>query len=187
MSEEKKEKKSTSRLYCYTDGSRLGKGGKGPAGAGVAIYLLKKKPDPDMKLVEENSTCLGIETNQVAELRAVEIALDMLEEIASFKKHKFESHWKIKIISDSKYAIGMISEGWKAKKNIELVARIVKKWKQWTTVTHKLGETKMKWVKGHAGDKGNQHADELATAASAKVKANNDEESSSEEESEDDF
>jgi ribonuclease HI len=56
---------------------------------------------------------LGIGTNNVGELTAVWRALEAIPVDVDAVVH-----------TDSKYAIGVLSQGWKAKANAELIARI---------------------------------------------------------------
>ena len=63
---------------------------------------------------------------------------------------------KVHIITDSKYCIGMLSQGWKPKANHALIARI----KQ--IIEDKNLTVEFEWVKGHSGDYFNEMADTLA-------------------------
>ena len=62
------------------------------------------------------------------------------------------------IISDSMYVIGTMSKNWKRKLNIDL-------WEQLDSITNNMN---IIWshVKGHSGDKWNEHCDMLACHAS---------------------
>lgn len=59
--------------------------------------------------------CLGVTTNNVAELTAIKKALYFLQD---------ESEDPIRIMTDSKYAIGTLTLGWKITKNRELIMGI---------------------------------------------------------------
>jgi ribonuclease HI len=87
----------------------------------------------------------GYGTNQQAELRAVMEAL------------KLAIPGDV-ILTDSRYAIGMITKGWRAKANVELVAE-----------GRKLYESKpgveIRWIRGHDGHPHQERSDLLATAA----------------------
>ena len=65
---------------------------------------------------------------------------------------------KVVVHTDSQYSIGVLTKGWKAKANVELVAKIVALVK-----AHK--GLKIVYVPGHAGVAGNERADELAREA----------------------
>jgi ribonuclease HI len=62
------------------------------------------------------------------------------------------------IHTDSKYAIGVLSQGWKPKANQELVARIKSR-------LDKHEKVQFVYVPGHAGVPMNERADELAREA----------------------
>ena len=64
----------------------------------------------------------------------------------------------VKIYTDSSYAYGILVLGWKSKKNKDIVESIKK------TISTFKDLTFIK-VKGHAGHKGNEQADFLATSA----------------------
>jgi len=64
----------------------------------------------------------------------------------------------VRLYTDSAYAHGVLTLGWKAKKNQALIHSI----KARMAVLKDLSIIK---VKGHAGDEGNERADRLATAA----------------------
>jgi ribonuclease HI len=174
---ENESKKSTFRIRCYTDGSRLLKSDRGPAGSGVAIYLFKHKGDQNPKLLATLSKSLGVSTNQIAELTAIEMALDELRTIAKEKKFGYDPSWKVKILSDSKYAINITTSAWKAKVNLELAASSQKKWRKWNK--RHIGESKIEWIKAHNGETGNEMADKLAKAAAEKSKNMKEESASS--------
>jgi ribonuclease HI len=62
------------------------------------------------------------------------------------------------ILTDSRYAIGMITRGWRAKANVELVA-----------AARKLYESKsgieIRWIRGHNGHAHQERSDLLANIA----------------------
>jgi ribonuclease HI len=60
--------------------------------------------------------------------------------------------------TDSSYAIGVLSKGWKAKANAELIANTRVLVGMFTRLT-------FQWVKGHAGIPENERCDELARTA----------------------
>lgn len=125
-------------LVAYTDGACSGN--PGPCGLGVVLI------DGDKR--RELSKYLGRGTNNVAELTAIEEALLAADDAT----RAFVIH------TDSQYAIGVLSKGWKAKANQELIARI--------KVTLKpFKKVQLRYVRGHAGIPDNERADELARAA----------------------
>ena len=147
--------KPSQTVVIYTDGAC--KGNPGPGGWGV--YL----------------SCAGVErelfggelqtTNNRMELTAV------IESIVALKKP-----CKVEIYLDSEYVRQGITQwihGWKAKgwktaakqpvKNVDL-------WKKLDDLVHdSLHDINWHWVKGHAGDPGNERADALANKGVLKV------------------
>ena len=124
---------------AYTDGACSGN--PGPAGLGVVVI------SPDGK-VHEGYEFLGTGTNNIAELTAV---LRAVEGAPTHAKG-------ILIHTDSQYAIGVLSKGWKAKANQELVAKI-------RDTLKKRPGVRLSYVPGHSGVPLNERADELAREA----------------------
>jgi ribonuclease HI len=122
----------------YTDGACSGN--PGPAGAGMVVIA------PDGK-IHEGYEYLGSATNNVAEITGV------MHGVLAVPK----SAERIAIYTDSKYAIGVLSLGWKAKANAELVGR----------AREALAGRNVRFVHvpGHAGVPMNERADELAREA----------------------
>jgi ribonuclease HI len=127
-------------VVVYADGACSGN--PGPAGAGLLIL--------DGEGIVERYEYLGEGTNNIAELTAARLAL---EEVAPERA--------ITVRTDSKYVIGLLQQGWKAKKNGELVAELR------ALVAARSGRTRLEHVRGHSGDKMNDRADELARMAVA--------------------
>jgi ribonuclease HI len=123
---------------AYTDGACSGN--PGPAGSGVVLVAPGGK-------VHEGFEYLGEATNNVAELTGILRALEWIPGDAP----------AIVVHTDSQYAIGVLSKGWKAKANGELVARAKK-------VVQQRG-ARLVYVPGHAGVPLNERADELAREA----------------------
>ena len=126
---------------AYTDGACTGN--PGPAGSGLVLL------DPTGKLVKESYRFLGTGTNNIAELTAISMVYDALPVDAP----------AVTIHTDSKYAIGVLTQGWKVKANGDLVARI--------RVRVESRPTRLKYVPGHSGVPLNERADELAREAIA--------------------
>lgn len=123
-----------SAVIAYADGACTGN--PGPAGLGVVIL------DGDSRI--EISEGLGLGTNNIAELVAIERALEAVPDPSR----------KLVIYTDSKYSIGVLSMGWKAKANVELIARL-------RTLLAKR-PARFVHVPGHSGIPLNERADELA-------------------------
>lgn len=125
---------------AYTDGACTGN--PGPAGAGFIVI------GPDGGAPREGFEWLGEGTNNVAELTAVLRAAEAVPLDAP----------EVVIHTDSKYAIGVLSMGWKAKANQALIAKAKSALKE-------LRKVRFVYVKGHAGIPLNERADELAREA----------------------
>jgi ribonuclease HI len=127
-------------IIIYTDGACSKN--PGPMGIGAVIMNGEER--------QELSEFLGTGTNNIAELTAIERAL---QEVPPTDRERM-----VVVHTDSSYSIGILDKGWKAKANAELVARI----RHLTTGFSKLRFVK---VKGHAGIPENERCDELATSA----------------------
>ena len=125
-------------VVAYTDGACSGN--PGPAGLGVVVL--------DAGARQELGEYLGLTTNNVAELTAILRALEMVEDRAR----------KLLVHTDSQYAIGVLTKGWKAKANVELIATI-------RGVLSHCPKAQLIYVPGHAGVEWNERADELARLA----------------------
>ncbi len=125
-------------IIVYADGACSGN--PGPAGLGVVVV------DDDAS--QELSEYLGRATNNIAELTAI---LRAAEALAGREK-------PIHIYTDSSYSSGVLTKGWKAKKNPELVASVKR-------ALAELGHFELHYVPGHAGVALNEHADALAREA----------------------
>ena len=129
---------SDNTIFIYTDGASSGN--PGPSGIGI---LLRFKDHE-----KEISRNIGMATNNIAELEAIKTALLEL-------KHY---NYPVRVFTDSSYACGVLTLGWKARKNKELINSIKK-------LISKFSNLKLIKVKGHNGFAGNEKADFLATSA----------------------
>jgi ribonuclease HI len=125
-------------IIVYADGACSGN--PGPAGLGVVVQ--------DGSVRRELSQFLGTGTNNIAELSAIMEAALLIE----------QPERPVRIHTDSKYAIGVLSMGWKAKANQELIARVKQALKR-------LKDVELIHVPGHAGVLLNERADVLAVQA----------------------
>jgi len=130
-------------LEVWTDGACSGN--PGPMGIGVVVI--------DGGSRREVGEYLGIGTNNIAELTAIERGLELVEELTGG-----DSRRRVRVYSDSGYAIGLLSQGWKAKANQELVARIRRRLAE-------VPNVEFVKVAGHAGVPENERCDELARDA----------------------
>ena len=127
-------------LELWTDGACSGN--PGPMGIGVVAIDGGKR--------RELGEYLGVGTNNIAELTAIDRALDLAG--ADLGKRP------VRIYTDSAYSIGVLSKNWKAKANQELIARMRRRL---------AGLSNIEFVKvsGHAGIPENERCDELARDA----------------------
>ena len=137
---------STEFVEIYTDGAC--KGNPGPGGWGA---LLRYKGQEKELWGGELDT-----TNNRMELLAVIQALNSLKRPCA-----------IHLYTDSQYVQKGISEwihGWKARGWKTAAKEPVKNADLWRLLDAATGQHQIdwRWVKGHAGDPGNEHADALA-------------------------
>jgi ribonuclease HI len=130
-------------LEIWTDGACSGN--PGPMGIGVVVI--------DGAERREHGDYLGIGTNNIAELTAIERGLELAAAAAEKDRGR-----PVRIFSDSAYAIGLLEKGWKAKANQELVARLRRRLTDFPRVEFVK-------VAGHAGVPENERCDELARRA----------------------
>jgi ribonuclease HI len=126
-------------VEIWTDGACSGN--PGPMGIGMVVIQ-----GPHRK---EKGEYLGIGTNNIAELTAIERGVDLVGVAAA-------GH-RLRVYTDSSYAIGVLSKGWKAKANQDLIAKIKRR----------LAPLDIEFVKvsGHAGVPENERCDQLARSA----------------------
>jgi len=125
-------------IHVWTDGGAAPN--PGPSGAGVVIV------DGDQTI--ELSEFLGPGTNQTAELTAIFLGLTKLA----------NKDRPVVVYSDSAYSIGLLSQNWKAKANVELVEKL-------RAVCREFKELRFVKVAGHAGIPLNERTDQLVGEA----------------------
>jgi ribonuclease HI len=135
-------KRDGKALELWTDGACSGN--PGPMGIGIVALDGGKR--------REHGEYLGVGTNNIAELTAIDRALDLAGDDAA-QRH-------VRIFTDSAYSIGVLSKGWKAKANQELIARMRRR-------LATLPNVEFVKVSGHAGVPENERCDELARRAIA--------------------
>ena len=125
-------------ICVFTDGASSGN--PGPSGIGVVLRFGEHE--------KEISEYIGIGTNNVAELKAIQAGLSALK----------NRNLPVRIFTDSSYAYGVLVLGWKVRANQEIVESIKK-------TMRKFKNLKIVKVRAHIGDSGNERADFLATSA----------------------
>ena len=134
------------KLISFTDGGA--RGNPGPAGIGAVIY------NEDKKILAEISEYLGETTNNIAELTAILTALQALK----------RTDLPVFVHTDSSYSIGVLTQNWKPKMNLDLISDILAEMKRFR-------QLRFIKVKGHAGNPLNERADQLATQSIEKSKS----------------
>ncbi len=125
-------------IAAYTDGASSGN--PGPAGIGVVLRFGSHE--------KEISKHIGIATNNVAELMAIQTALKAIR----------STQIPVRLYTDSQYCFGLLSLGWKPKRNENLVAAI----KQ---LMERFKDLRILKIKAHDGIDYNERADRLARDA----------------------
>ena len=120
-------------IHIYTDGSCLGNPGPGGWAA----------------IIEENGGKKRLSG------REDETTNNRMEILAAIKGlQATPSHSEVTVFSDSQYVVNTMTKGWKRKANQDL----------WAALDSAVKEHRVtwKWVRGHAGNPGNEEADALA-------------------------
>jgi ribonuclease HI len=130
-------------MLAYADGSCLGN--PGPGGWGVVLI----NADGSTRVLSGTNPAT---TNNRMEMTAAIEAL-----------RAFPQGAEVTVRTDSQYVVKTMTLGWKRRENLDL-------WRELDAeAAHRL--VRWEWVRGHAGDEHNEHADELArTAAAAATK-----------------
>ncbi len=125
-------------IHVYTDGACSGN--PGPAGIGVVLVCGGRR--------REISAYIGEATNNIAELTAIRTGLAAVRDKSR----------PVVLYTDSHYAYGVLTLGWKAQKNRELVAAIREEMQAFPRL-------RLVKVPGHRGVPENELADRLAVRA----------------------
>ncbi len=125
-------------ICVFTDGACSGN--PGPAGIGVVMRYQGH--------CKEISRHIGMATNNIAELTAIKAGLMAVK----------NRTLPVIVFTDSRYAYGLLTQGWKAKQNLELVQAL-------RTLVARFKNVRFVKIKGHAGHPDNERADRLAVKA----------------------
>ena len=125
-------------IQVWTDGGC--RPNPGPGGLGVVIV--------DQGAQREISEYLGESTNNIAELTAIMRGLEAIP----------DRQRPVIVHSDSAYSIGLLTQNWKPKANIELVAKL-------RALTKQFSDLRFVKVAAHTGIPLNERVDQLAEQA----------------------
>jgi ribonuclease HI len=125
-------------IHVWTDGACSGN----PGLAGLGVVIVGDGPQ------REISEYLGEATNNIAELSAILRGLGAVTDRAR----------PVIVYSDSAYAIGLLTQSWKAKKNVELVDEL-------RALCRQFADLRFVKVLAHSGISLNERVDQLAVSA----------------------
>jgi len=141
------------KIAVYTDGSchyNPGPGGWSCVLLSVFSTIEGQKTETPLLGIRRLSGYGGPKTtNNIMELTAI------LEGLFAIKKKEDR---EIVIYTDSMYSIGVLSQGWKARKNTDLIEKIRSKMREFPNLT-------FRHTKGHVGNAWNEECDRLANNA----------------------
>jgi len=129
---------SSKSIVAFTDGASSGN--PGPSGIGIVLRFGSHE--------KEISKHIGIATNNVAELTAIETALKAIR----------TTEIPVRLYTDSQYCYGLLSLGWKPKRNERLVAAV-------RGMMKRFKDLRILKIQGHVGIDDNERADRLAREA----------------------
>ena len=131
----------------YTDGAAQANGSVAQNSSAAAVLIHGSAIAVESRFIPGGS-------NNVGELEAIGLAAEIVQ------KFRGEEHQDVPvvIVSDSQYAINVVTGFYRASKNVDLVKSVQSR-------TAMLSSVEIKWVRGHVGNPANELADTLATNA----------------------
>lgn len=140
----------------FTDGSSLNN--PGPTGASAVLVTgVDVKSEP----ITQSFTFPQRATNNLGELKGIDLALDLLKE-----QHAKEKRNRWIILTDSRYVCGALGPN-KAHKNAEVIQAL--KTRIQTLQTDHGVVVSVEWIRSHCGHQWNELVDSLAVAAAQKA------------------
>ena len=151
---------------CFTDGST--KCNPGPSGAAALLITginpnVGKNEKEQVEQLDKQYVFPNDVTNNIAELKGIDLALDLLSEQTKVEEKDKLLEWNI--VTASLYVEGILNKNWKPTKNIEVI-QTLKQRIQELEKKHSVF-IRIHWIKGHDGFKWNEEVDKLAKKASA--------------------
>jgi ribonuclease HI len=134
----KEPKSRRDAIKVYTDGACSGN--PGPCSAAALLKFQGKEL--------ELSKFLGKGTNNVGELEAIRLGLAAIK----------DRDKPVDLFTDSTYVIGVLTLGWRAKANRQMISEI-------RALVEEFSDLRILKVKGHSGHPDNERVDQLAVKA----------------------
>lgn len=136
------------KFSIYADGSSGGNS-LGPIGWGWVVV----KDDSQILCAGSGGNHEG--TNNIAELMGAREGLRALLQHPVYQaQHASGFHYRIELVSDSQYVLGLANGSYSATKNVVLAEHV--------RDVCRMNFVQTRWVKGHAGDPLNEMCDKLA-------------------------
>jgi ribonuclease HI len=165
-------------IHVFTDGAC--KGNPGPAGSGMHVVVPPRLHDrhSDSDGADESRTFyiagwqhVGRATNQIAELNAIRMFFAYFNSADSNDVARgilWDRVDSVELFSDSKYSVGLLTRGWNASKNVDLVQRAKRELAIFRRTRPTVPVT-IQWIPGHVDIQGNEMADTFANRGRAEA------------------